>query len=173
MHNTLAALIATAVLFAPSVTAATIYKCKNAQGALLYQEKPCAKETQSVTSWGSANGAPIIMSQSSNGHYFLDGSINEHNLNFMIDTGASTIVIPQGIANAAGLVCKQQITAQTANGAIQACIATIQKLKLGTFTFKNVEASIASNLNQPLLGMSVLKQFRVEQDSGEMRLLMK
>jgi aspartyl protease family protein len=36
-----------------------------------------------------------------------------------------------------------------------------------------VEAIISPNLSQPLLGMNVLKQFRVEQDSGEMRLIEK
>ena len=58
----------------------------------------------------------------------------------------------------------------TGNGNISVCTSTIQKLKFGTFTLLNVEAIIAPNLNQPLLGMNVLRKFRVEQDGGEMRL---
>lgn len=173
MQIILAALLTFAALLATPVMAGTIYKCKNPQGALLYQEKPCAEETKSVSSWGNASGAPLVMSQSKSGHYFVDGSINEHQLNFVIDTGASVVTIPQGLANAAGLACMRQTMAQTANGLTATCLTIIKKLKFGSFTLTNVEASIAPNLGQPLLGMNVLNQFRVEQDGGEMRLTMK
>ena len=173
MQIKLATLFTLTVLLAPSAWAGTIYKCKNPQGALLYQEIPCADQSQSVTSWGAASGAPLVMSQSKSGHYFVDGTINEHQLNFVIDTGASFDNIPQGMANAAGLACLHQTMAQTANGLTPTCHTIIKKLKFGSFILTNVEASIAPNLGQPLLGMNVLKQFRVEQDSGEMRLSMK
>jgi clan AA aspartic protease (TIGR02281 family) len=172
MYIKLAALFTFAMLATPA-WAATIYKCKNAQGALLYQEKPCAEESKSISSWGTASGAPLVMSQSNSGHYFVDGSINEHKLNFVIDTGASVVAIPQGLANEAGLECQRQTMSQTANGLTRTCITVIKKLQFGSFTLTNVEASIAPNLGQPLLGMNVLKQFRVEQDSGEMRLSIK
>ena len=173
MHHALAALFTVAMLLPTSAWAGTIYKCKSPEGALLYQEKPCAEESKSVASWGSASGSPLVMSQGDNGHYYVDGSVNEHKLNFVIDTGASLVSLPQGLANAAGLLCQRQSMAQTANGLTRTCTTTIQTLKFGTFTLKNVEAMISPNLSQPLLGMNVLKQFRVEQDSGEMRLLMK
>jgi len=173
MHYALAALFTLAMLFAHSAWAGTIYKCKSPDGALLYQEKPCAEASKSVASWGSASGAPLVMIQGNNGHYFVDGMINDQKLNFVIDTGASLVSLPQGLANAAGLLCQRQSMAQTANGLTRTCTTTIQTLKFGTFTLKNVEAMISPNLSQPLLGMNVLKQFRVEQDSGEMRLLMK
>jgi aspartyl protease family protein len=173
MHHALAPLFAIAMLLAPSAWAATIYKCKSPAGALLYQEKPCAEESKSVASWGSASGSPLVMSQGDNGHYYVDGSVNEHKLNFVIDTGASLVSLPQEVATSAGLLCQRQSMAQTANGLTRTCTTTIQTLKFGTFTLKNVEAMISPNLNQPLLGMNVLKQFRVEQDSGEMRLSIK
>lgn len=151
----------------------TIYKCKTSEGGLHYQEKPCADKTNSVASWGSASGSPLIMRQGAGGHYFVDGTINDHMLNFVIDTGASVVTIPQVHANRAGLICQHQTMVHTANGLTSACRTTIHKLKFGTFTLTNVEASIVPNLGQPLMGMNVLKQFRVEQDSGEMRLLPK
>ena len=168
-----AALFTLAALLLLPAWAGTIYKCKSPQGALLYQEKPCTEETKSVSSWGSASGAPLVMSQSGDGHYYVDATINEHKLNFIIDTGATIVTIPQGMANAAGLICLRQTMSNTANGLTRSCTTVIQKLKFGAFTLTNVEASIAPNLSQPLLGMNVLKQFRVEQDSGEMRLSMK
>ena len=151
----------------------TIYKCKNAGGDLLYQEKPCAEQTRSVSSWGSASGSPLVLPQGNGGHYFVDGTVNDHKLNFVIDTGATVVVIPQAQANQAGLICQKQTMTHTANGLTATCRTTIRKLKFGTFTLTNVVASIAPNLGQPLMGMNVLKQFRVEQDNGEMRLLPK
>jgi len=173
MHLTLAAMFVAATLLAQSALAATIYKCKDAQGALLYQEKPCAEEHKSLTSWGSASGAPLILAQGAQGHYFVEGSVNQHKLNFVIDTGASVVSLPQEMAVSAGLICQRQIMTNTANGQTPACTTIIQTLKFGTFTLKNVEAIISPNLGQPLLGMNVLKQFRMEQDSGEMRLITK
>jgi len=163
------------LLFVPLSTAwsGTIYKCKTSDGDLHYQEKPCAEKTKSVSSWGSASGSPLILPQGNGGHYFVDGTINDHKLNFVIDTGASVVVIPQSQASQAGLICQRQTMTHTANGLTATCRTTIHKLKFGTFTLTNVEASIAPNLGQPLMGMNVLKQFRVEQDSGEMRLLPK
>lgn len=173
MHHALAAFFIVAILIASTASAGTIYKCKTPQGALLYQEKPCAEESKAVASWGSASGAPLVLVQGDHGHYFVDGSVNQHKLNFVIDTGASVVSIPQGMAASAGLSCQRQVMTNTANGLSRACTTIIQTLKFGTFTLKNVEALISPNLSQPLLGMNVLKQFRVEQDSGEMRLIVK
>jgi clan AA aspartic protease (TIGR02281 family) len=58
----------------------------------------------------------------------------------------------------------------TGNGVTQGCTVVIPKLKFGHFILRNVDAVVMSNLSQPLLGMNVLKQFRVEQENGQMRL---
>lgn len=170
MQYALAALFAVAILPVQVAAADTIFKCKSASGALLYQETPCAEENKSMSSWGSASGAPFVMKQNENGHYFVDGTVNNHKLNFVIDTGATLISLPQKFANTAGLQCQRAAMSRTANGISQTCTTTIQTLQFGNFTLKNVEAMIAPNLDQPLMGMNVLKQFKVEQNSGEMRL---
>ena len=67
-----------------SASAGTIYKCKNAEGAMLYQEKPCEKEVQAISSWASTSGVEIeddspanesktlVIGQGNGGHYFID-----------------------------------------------------------------------------------------------------
>lgn len=182
MLQTLATLFALALLLAQSAQASTIYKCRDPRGALLYQEKPCAEETKSVSSWNITSEAnmdddsalssssPLVIGQGNNGHYFVDGAVNDHFLNFVIDTGASTVTLPQSIATSAGLRCVAQVTMRTGNGNTRACTTLIQKFRFGNFTLREVEAVIAPNLDQPLLGMNVLKRFRVEQDGGQMRL---
>lgn len=171
MHLALTVILTSILLLGTSVQAGTIFKCKSVTGTLLYQEKPCAEDNKPMSSWGTASGAPFIMKQGVNGHYFVDGIVNNHKLNFVIDTGASLITLPQKFANMAGIQCQHDAISHTANGITRSCTTTIQTLQFGNFTLKNVEAMIAPNLDQPLMGMNVLKQFRVEQNSGEMRLV--
>jgi aspartyl protease family protein len=175
--------LSVAIMFLMSVpaTAGTIYKCKNAAGVMLYQEKPCEKEVQAISSWASTSGVEIeddsatenktlVIGQGNGGHYFIEGAVNDSYLNFVIDTGATVVTLPLATAANAGVKCRGKAMMQTGNGVSQACTAIIQKLRFGHFTLHYVQALVAPNLGQPLLGMNVLKQFRVEQDNGEMRL---
>lgn len=160
---------------------AAIFKCKKADGSFMYQEKPCDAETQSVGTLNTGSGgvemdskdprdanAAFYIDQSANGHYFVDGTVNEKPLNFVVDTGASVISLPGGIANAANLHCEQLVRMNTANGTAAACKVVINKLTFGKFILRNVEAVIVPNLSQPLLGMNVLSRFNVEQRNGQM-----
>jgi clan AA aspartic protease (TIGR02281 family) len=177
--------LSVAIIFSTSACAwaGTIYKCKNSAGVLLYQEKPCEKEVEAVSSWASAStstvetdaGTPsenqvLTIGQGNGGHYYIDGAVNDSYLNFVIDTGATVVALPLAVAANAGLKCKKQALMSTGNGVTQGCTVTIQKLKFGHFTLRYVDAVVMPNLSQPLLGMNVLKQFRVEQDNGQMRL---
>ncbi len=182
MKNLLLWLSAAPLLWASTCAwAGTIYKCRNAAGAMLYQEKPCEKN-EHVSSWASTSGvavegdspaaenSPLVIGQGNGGHYFIDGSVNDNYLNFVVDTGATVVALPTATAANAGVRCQGKALVQTGNGVIQACTATIEKLRFGNFTLRYVQAMVAPNLAQPLLGMNVLKQFRVEQDNGQMRL---
>lgn len=80
------------------------------------------------------------------------------------------VALPLATAVSAGLTCQGKGLMKTGNGVAQVCTTTIEKLKFGHFTLRYVQAVVMPNLSQPLLGMNVLKQFRVEQDNGEMRL---
>jgi aspartyl protease family protein len=175
-----------AILFLTSACAwaGTIFKCKNSAGVMLYQEKPCEKEVQAVSSWATtsttavevdadssnAENTVLVIGQGNGGHYFIDGAVNDSYLNFVIDTGATKVCLPLTVAANAGVKCKSRAVMQTGNGTTQGCTVTIEKLKFGHFTLRYVDAVVMPNLSQPLLGMNVLKQFRVEQDNGQMRL---
>lgn len=159
----------------------TVYKCRNPQGKLSYQESPCKQDAQSVASWAAAEPqqeavggenfkGTLVIKQHPSGHYFLNGSINGRALTFVVDTGASSVVLPRTLALSARIYCKDRILMQTANGSTSACTAVVPRLKLGPLLMKDVPAAIVPNLDQPLLGMNVLRQFRIEQDDGEMRI---
>lgn len=183
MRGKLTLFLSVSLLVSGGGWAETVYKCKNQQGKLIYQETPCKQDVQSVTSWaakiapvpqeeepGTLAGSTYVIKQRGNGHYFLDGKINGKALTFIVDTGASTVSLPRQIAFLARISCKEQIKMQTANGSTGGCTAVISTLKIGPFVLKDVTAIIVPNLDQPLLGMNVLQQFNMEQSNGEMRI---
>jgi clan AA aspartic protease (TIGR02281 family) len=169
------------LLFAEGAWAGTIYKCKDSQGSLVYQETACAQQAQAVSSWAASeqkqnqetdkafNGV-LVIPQHGNGHYFVEGSINGKPLTFVIDTGASSVVLPRAMAMAAGVYCKDNILMQTANGAASACTGIVSKLGFGPFQIRDVMVMIAPNLSQPLLGMNVLQRYKIDQNDGELRI---
>ena len=176
--------IASLITLSLSAWSDTIYKCKNQQGDLLYQKTPCNENVQTISSWTAAaqahppvhesekknTGEIVIQQNPVNGHYFLEGAINDNTLTFVVDTGATFVTLPSTVADEAQLYCKDKFDMQTANGPISACSTTIQKLNFGPFVIKDIKAVIAPNLSQPLLGMNVLQQFKMAQEKGEMRL---
>jgi clan AA aspartic protease (TIGR02281 family) len=187
MRKIILQLLAIAVFSALAIgvsSAATVYKCKNTQGKMLYQKTPCAADEQAVNSWTPKTDAKppaqetektkeiIIIKQAANGSYFLEGMVNSHALTFVVDTGANIVALPRSVAASAYLHCNQDVLMETANGRAKACTTMITELKLGKggLVLKNISAVISPNLSQPLLGMNVLKNFNIEQKNGEMQI---
>ncbi|MGZ8190449.1 MAG: retropepsin-like aspartic protease family protein [Methylococcaceae bacterium] len=180
MPKTIEQLLLASVLSTLSISASgdgMVYKCKNPQGDLIYQKSPCNGTVQAVSSWtakakqsGHVSEKKLVIEQSNNGHYFIEGAVNDTNLTFVIDTGASVISLPSSVAQAAEINCKEQVTMSTANGLTNGCTAIIPKLKFGPFAIEDVTAVIVPNLKDPLLGMNVLQQFNMVQHDGELRI---
>jgi clan AA aspartic protease (TIGR02281 family) len=179
-------LLCMSVLFFNEAAAeGSVHKCKDRAGQTIYQATACLKIQTAVSSWAQAdtptnnqedvpnNSRALILKQQSNGHYFVDGSINGKPLTFVVDTGASVVSLPRDIAYMASMSCLEAVSVQTANGNSRSCTSIVKKLKIGHLLLANVTAMIVPNLNQPLLGMNVLQGFRIEQDNGEMRILPK
>ncbi|MBK8814653.1 MAG: retroviral-like aspartic protease family protein [Methylococcaceae bacterium] len=178
------------LLFATNaIRAATIYKCKNEEGVYIYQKSACNGNNDTVNSWtpketaqpqdsvseqdeSEKNESPVTMKlkQGISGHYATEGKINDKSLNFVVDTGASMVTLPESIAHDALIYCDDKIKMETANGVVDSCTATIGKLEFGPFIIKDVPAAIQPNLSQPLLGMNILQHFKIEQNTGEMQI---
>ena len=97
--------------------AGMVYKCKNQEGALVYQKSPCENDVDTVDSWtpkettkpalsGAENEqdkdkpSPVLtVKQNTGGHYAIEGNIDGKSLNFVIDTGASYVSLPESTAH--------------------------------------------------------------------------
>ena len=99
------------------------------------------------------------------GHYLANGSINGKPVEFMLDTGASDVSIPDKVAQRIGLQRGTAKFYETANGTIKAYATRLDTLKLDDIELHRVRASINPHMKGEtiLLGMSVLKHLEFTQ----------
>jgi clan AA aspartic protease (TIGR02281 family) len=92
------------------------------------------------------------------------------NVPFIIDTGATDVVIPAWAARELGLAIEgpgvRTSPRQTANGVIQAAVVTLESVKLGTAEVKNVAGIASTSMSQGLLGLSFFNHFTYNIDAA-------
>ncbi|WP_100637780.1 retropepsin-like aspartic protease family protein [Marinobacter salexigens] len=127
---------------------------------------------QQLVSHSHGNATEIKLQANRQGHYLANGTINNQNVTFILDTGATTVSVPESIANKAGLNRGMPGHARTAAGTVNVWSTTIRELRLGDLTFNNVPGTInpAMDRDMVLLGMSVLGQLNFSQQSGVLTL---
>jgi clan AA aspartic protease (TIGR02281 family) len=118
----------------------------------------------------SAEGAELR--RTVNGHYYASGSINGEPVVFMVDTGASTVAIGAGLAERLGLGPCRETTYRTAGGAVRGCEARADELTVAGLRLRDVRVGVLPDRGEDmlLLGMNVLRHFRIETEGGRMRL---
>ncbi len=105
------------------------------------------------------------------GHYLSGGAINGQPVTFLLDTGATDVVVPADIAQQVGMVPGAAHMAQTANGSIRVFSSTITELQIGPITLRDISASINPNIEGPiLLGMSALRHLELRQFNNRLQL---
>jgi aspartyl protease family protein len=97
------------------------------------------------------------------GHFVLTAQVNGQPIEFLIDTGATTVVLSREDAQKSGIsVDNLAFTgfAQTANGAVETAAVNIDTLNVGGVQDDNVRAYVTKgDLFGSLLGMSYLQRF--------------
>ena len=107
----------------------------------------------------------MVLKQNRQGHYVASGTINNIPVQFLLDTGATDVAIPESIANQAGLRRGTSSRASTANGLVTVYSTLVDELTLGNIVLEAVNASITTSMdgNTILLGMSALRQVEFSQ----------
>ncbi|MDI2593447.1 TIGR02281 family clan AA aspartic protease [Pseudomonas sp. N3-W] len=132
------------------------------------QENPNAV----VTSQQGAGFVEVKLLGNAQGHFVASGQINGQPVDFMLDTGATDVSIPAGLAQRLKLEEGFGVTLSTANGLSQGYRTRINSLQLGDIVLHDVRALVAPGLegNQVLLGMSALNKLEFTQRGGTMLL---
>lgn len=106
------------------------------------------------------------------GHFVSSGKINDQPVQFLLDTGATDVAIPAGLADSLRLQRGVPVTVSTANGRSQGFRTSLERLQLGDIVLYNVRALVVPGLDgeQVLLGMSAMKQLEFTQRGGTLLL---
>ena len=106
----------------------------------------------------------LTLKTASDGHFYVTLSINNKPINFLIDTGATAMILSKKDGEKLGFnVDKLNFSqlAQTANGEILISPVLFDKVSLGFKTFSNVKAFISqTDMEKSLLGMSFLSRLK-------------
>jgi aspartyl protease family protein len=107
----------------------------------------------------------ITLQRNHYGHYVTSGTINGHEVVFLLDTGATDVSVPAKLADRIGLKRGAEIIYQTANGPAPSWLTKLDTVSIGNVEVENIRASINPNFDgdEVLLGMSVLKKLEFTQ----------
>ncbi len=135
------------------------YSLRDKVEATLYPERALISERGTVS-----------FSRARDGHFYAEVEVNGQNITFIVDTGASEIVLTEQDAEKLGYPVADLIysgRASTANGVVPIARITLNSITLGRFTDRNITATVnGGELETSLLGMRYLKRFRKIEIAG-------
>ena len=111
------------------------------------------------------NGQTLQLTRGIDGHFHVEAQVNGKSIDFIIDTGASDIVLSKEDARTVGFdPAKLDFSgkAATANGTTETAPVRLKSLVVGPFQNENVRARInGGDLFGSLLGMSFLEDYKI------------
>ena len=115
----------------------------------------------------SSDGGAITLPRERDGHYYVTAEINGVDINFLVDTGASDLVLSRADAQRVGIDVDALPflgSANTANGTVPIAYTRLNQVRLGPHLDRDVSASVnGGEMKKSLLGMSYLGKYdRIE-----------
>ena len=114
----------------------------------------------------------VEVTRGGQGNFAVAAHLNSARISMVLDTGASSVVLTQDAAKAAGLpveVLTYTVSIETANGRTRAAPVTLNSLAVGGITERSVPALIAQpgQLRTNLLGMTFLNRLESWEVRGD------
>ncbi len=121
----------------------------------------------------ASSARTISIPRGNNGHFRVNGRVDGRSLDFMVDTGASSIALREVDAARIGVrPARRDYTARisTANGVTMAAPVMLDRVEIGELIVRNVAAMVLPDeaLAENLLGMSFLGQVHWQYQSGKL-----
>ena len=108
------------------------------------------------------------------GHFIALGSINGGSVRFLVDTGATFVVLPAAQAKRlrVNYLQGERGQMQTANGIVLSYRVKLDRLRIGDIEVNNVDAVVVESytMDLALLGMSFLNRMEMKRDGQSMTL---
>jgi len=111
------------------------------------------------------------MQAGSGGHFMVQGAINGQAVNFMVDTGATSVAMGASEAQRIGLNYKAGKLGygSTANGTVMVYHVKLASVRIGDVEVFDVDASVLpGSMHHILLGNSFLSRFQMKRENDQM-----
>ena|SRR5437764_8919615 len=112
----------------------------------------------------------LVYQAGPDGHFVVPGTANGAPVYFLVDTGATLVVLTPSDARAAGIDPSALVfdrAMRTASGTVPAAAAVLHEVKVGRISIGDVRAAVIAKAPQSVLGMSFLsrlKSFEMQRD---------
>jgi aspartyl protease family protein len=116
----------------------------------------------------------VELKRQPDGHFYADVEINNMPIHILVDTGASGIALSRNDARRAGLTASVgmfDVVGEGAGGDVKGEFVTLDTVRLGKQTARQMPAVILDGGEQSLLGQSFLRQFQTVEIKNDMMVL--
>ena len=137
-----------------------------------HQDEPAAAAPDRTPARPSAEGRQVALHAGPDGHVVVEGLVNDRTVRFLVDTGATLVVLNESTARRLGYhPARSDFThlSRTANGAIPVAPIRLGEIRIANILVRDVQAVIVPGdaLDGNLLGMSFLNRLRKFEFQGD------
>ncbi|WP_394560587.1 TIGR02281 family clan AA aspartic protease [Aquipseudomonas alcaligenes] len=134
-----------------------------------------SREYNQAGASAGAQKAQLSISRGAGNHYWVAGSVDGHPVQFLVDTGATSVAMNEGQARRLGIdyrVVGMPMVASTAGGNIRGWRIKLDSVKVGGLEVLGVEGVVleGDSPTEVLLGMSFLSRVRWREENGVLQL---
>jgi aspartyl protease family protein len=123
-----------------------------------------------VTTRSGAAGHEL--KRESDSHFYAEGQVNGARVRFLIDTGASAVVLSRADARRAGVqLGHERMTVITASGSVELTPVTLARVAVGRVALADVQALVGDDIPMSLLGQSWLSRIDAVEIRGDRMVL--
>ena len=123
----------------------------------------------------SASGKTVQLKRRDDGHFWVRAKVNGHDVDFMIDSGATVTALSTDLALEVGAEVDRNgypVAIETANGTIMAQRGSISKLQVEAIQMDDLPITVSDNLGETsLLGMNFLNRLGTWNVQGDVMTL--
>jgi aspartyl protease family protein len=137
--------------------------------------QPVAIDTSAANGGGAASGPArrIVLSAGDGGHFMSTGALNHKSVRFMVDTGATLVIVGAAEADRMGLRYRDKPTVpvSTANGTVRAWPIQFDSVRVGAVEVLGIDGLITPQpMPYALLGNSFLSRFSMKRENDQLTL---